>query len=128
MKGDTLRHQSVRMRERYAEGGITLRALAIEFGVSSSRAGQIIKKAAPPKDMEALFNILAPGNTMIYFTGASLVGECRDGAEDVLEKVEKMRALREWAATKAQLKDGFLTQKKFNDLYDYRLTKAKGPN
>jgi len=83
-----------------------------------------------PRDLEKAFTALAPGSTLMYWSGRSLVELCWDEERGHKEKAYvtqavKARALRDWAASKQHRGTGFLTQKRFGPVYDYRLTKAK---
>ncbi len=79
------------------------------------------------------FEALAPGSTMIYYTGESLAREACDW-ESGLKKARRKhyppeRDIRDWARRLSNMGGGFLTQKVLRkegapDLYDYRITKA----
>lgn len=84
------------------------------------------------EDLDAGFELLAPGETLLYWRGESLARECQDWQKDgpLLPKesrVAKLRRVRDWAAGLQASKLGLLTQKKDGDTFDYRITKQKGP-
>ncbi len=74
------------------------------------------------KDLETAFTALDGGSTMVYWRVRSLVEMCWVPAYGF--QADKARDVRDWAAQKEQTGQGFLTQKKFGEIYDYRITKA----
>ena len=80
-------------------------------------------------NLETAFGTLAPGSTMVYWSGRSLVELCWDEERGQKTKAAthqamRCRAARNWAAGKQIKKLGFLTQKKIGNTFDYRVTKA----
>lgn len=81
------------------------------------------------EDLDAGFELLAPGEALLYWRGESLARECQDwlmrGDLPKEDRVVKLRCVRDWAADLQESKIGLLTQKKDGDTFDYRITKAK---
>lgn len=100
--------------------------------VKAERAeARLLARLDTPAELDANFEDLLPGATLVYWRGESLGRECQDWRKSAdLPKescVVKLRRVRNWASAKHADKLGMLTQKKDGDLFDYRITKQKGP-
>ena len=82
------------------------------------------------KALNAVFDAMVPGATMRYWSGDNLAILCEDWKRKPkkpaagLTRAARARKIRDWAASLHGHKLGYLTQKKFGDKYDYRITKA----
>ena len=100
--------------------------------VKAERAeARLLARLDTPVELDATFENLDPGAVLVYWRGESLVRECQDWqkSQDLPKesRVAKLRRVRAWAAGLQASKLGLLTQKKDGDLFDYCITKQKGP-
>lgn len=105
----------------------------LSLAVKAARAeARLLARLDTPVELDASFEDLSPGAALVYWRGESLARECQDWQKDgpllpTEGRVAKLRRVRDWAAGLQASKLGLLTQKKDGDIYDYRITKQKGP-